>query len=202
MVAGIAPPITIAPTVHLQSSTQYESVWSVPLKDKVINDPDAFFSTNSEEHKPLIKEVSIDRERIRKAIMRLKNNAAPGPDGIPVSFLKTFVDYIVEPLEIIYRNSIESKIFPRIWKLMHITPIRKPGKPKSLPSSYRPVGLTSHLGKVLESVVKDQLHDFIETYGLLSENQHGFRKRKSCISQLLIHSEMIMKALENGNNLD
>ena len=134
--------------------------------------------------------------------MKLKNNAAPGPDGIPVSFLKTFVDYIIVPLEIIYRNSLESKIFPSIWKIMYITPIRKPGKPKSVPSSYRPVALTSHLGKVLQSVVKDQLQDFIETFGLLSDNQHGFRKQKSCVSQLLIHSELIMKALENGNNLD
>ena len=78
----------------------------------------------------------------------------------------------------------------------------KPEKPKSLPSSYRSVALISHLGKVLESVINEQLQDFIETNSLLSNNQHGFCKNKSCISQLLIHSEMIMKAIENGNNLD
>ena len=85
---------------------------------------------------------------------------------------------------------------------MFISPVKKPGKPKSIPSSYRPVALTSHLGKVLESIIKDQIQDYIESNGLLSQNQHGFRKNMSCISQLLVHAELIMSALENGNNID
>ena len=109
---------------------QYESVWSVPMKEKIINDPDEFFNDNNDDHKPTITNVSIEKVKIRKAIMKLKNNAAPGPDGIPVSFLKSFVDYLLEPLEIIYCNSMENKILPEIWKLMYISPIRKPGKPK------------------------------------------------------------------------
>ena len=74
---------------------------------------------------------------------------------------------------------MDDRIFPKIWKLMHFLSINKPGKPKTLPSSYRPVALTSHLRKLLKSVIKEQLQDFIETHGLLSQNQHGFRKNKS-----------------------
>ena len=89
-------------------------MWSVPLEDKVIDDPEVFFNDNNDEQKPTITNVTIDKVKIRKAIMKLKSNAAPRPDGIPVSFLKTFIDYILEPLEIIYKNSIENKIFPNI----------------------------------------------------------------------------------------
>ena len=37
---------------------------------------------------------------------------------------------------------------------------------------------------------------------LMNTNQHGSRKRKSCLSQLLEHHEEILKMLENGGNVD
>ena len=82
----------------------HESVWSTPLEDKVISDPDTFFYDDHPNDilKPKITNVYIDKVKIRKAIKKLKNNMAPGPDGVPVSFLKTFCDLIMEPLEIIY----------------------------------------------------------------------------------------------------
>ena len=42
---------------------------------------------------------------------------------------------------------------------------------------------------------------FLETNNLLAKNQHGFRKGKSCISQLLEHAEKIISAVENKANL-
>ena len=108
---------------------QYESVWPSPLEDKAISDPDSFFyennTTDNDTIKPKITKAYIDKIKIRKAIKKLKNNAAPGPNGVPVSFLKTFYELILEPLEIIYQNSIDTKIFPKIWKRMYINPIKK-----------------------------------------------------------------------------
>ena len=77
--------------------TQYESVWSSPLKEKIVDDPDDFFSDdfNHTDNKTIITEVNIDRVKIRKTIMKLKNNVALGPDRIPVSFLKTFCYFIM-----------------------------------------------------------------------------------------------------------
>ena len=91
-------------------------MWSSPLEDKAISDPDSFFYENQPNDiiQPKITNIYIDKVKIRKAIKKLKNNAAPGPDGVPVSFLKTFCDLILVPLEIIYQNSIDDKIFPKI----------------------------------------------------------------------------------------
>ena len=60
----------------------------------------------------------------------------------------------------------------------------------------------SHLGKVLEAIIRTEVQDNLETHNLLTPGQHGFRKGRSCISQILIHCELVMKALEHKNNLD
>jgi len=39
---------------------------------------------------------------------------------------------------------------PKQWKESIIVPICKPGKDPSLAESYRPIALTSHVGKIME----------------------------------------------------
>ena len=80
--------------------------------------------------------------------------------------------------------------------------VKKTGKIKSKAESLRPVSLTSHLGKVLEAIVRSKVQEFLEDNGLLTEGQHGFRKDRFCISQILIHCEIILEALEKDSNLD
>lgn len=46
---------------------------------------------------------------------------------------------------------------------MIIVPVCKPGKDPALAESYRPIALTSHLGKVMEKMVNERLIDFLET---------------------------------------
>ena len=41
------------------------------------------------------------------------------------------------------------------------------------------------LCKVLELIIRDGLVDYLESDGLIRDTQHGFRKRRSCMSNLL-----------------
>ena len=181
--------------------TQYKSAWSVPSDTFRVKNKDRFFESK-EDGNPKLEYVSVTRNKIRKAIGNLKNGAAPGPDGVPVEILKTFCDQLLEPLEIIYSNSIENSVFPAAWKPAHVIPVKKPGKSKAKAESFRPVSLTSHMGKVLEAIVRKELQDFLEDNNLLTDGQHGFRKGRSCISQILVHCDLIMSALEDDNNMD
>ena len=61
---------------------------------------------------PKLEDIRIDRVKIRKAILGLKNGATPGPDGVPVEILKTFCDQLLEPQEIVCRKSLEESLFP------------------------------------------------------------------------------------------
>ena len=62
--------------------------------------------------------------------------------------------------------------------------------------------LTCILGKVLEAIVKEDIQESLETNCKLSLTQHGFRRGRSCVSQLLHHVEIVFNALEKGENVD
>ena len=72
---------------------------------------------------------------------------------------------------------------PNDWKCVNTIPIYKSGD-KSLISNYRPVALSSLICKVLEKIIVKSINSFTYDNGLLNPNQHGFVKRKSCVTQL------------------
>merc|ERR1712240_852730 len=88
------------------------------------------------------------------------------------------------------------------WKLAYICPLKKPGKSKNKAESFRPVALTSQIGKLMESMVNEVIKDFLEKNNLLSPKQHGFRAQRSTISQLLAHYENIINGIEENCNVD
>ena len=56
---------------------------------------------------------------------------------------------IAKPLSIIFRNSLNSGIFPDKWKRSNIVPVQKKGN-KQLMQNYLPVSLLPISSKILE----------------------------------------------------
>lgn len=52
------------------------------------------------------------------------------------------------------------------------------------------------LAKVLEKFVREQIKEFLDTYGLLSEHQSGFRKRHSTITAAIKVVNDIIETLD------
>ena len=50
--------------------------------------------------------------------------------------------------------------------------------------------------------MRDKLVNHLEGANLISNNQHGFRKKRSCLTQLLSHIEFIYKCLNGNNEVD
>ena len=53
------------------------------------------------------------------------------------------------------------------------------GKPEDLVGSYRPLSLTSCLGKLLEKAVADNISNWAEPNKNFDTQQNGFRKNRS-----------------------
>ena len=53
------------------------------------------------------------------------------------------------------------------------------------PGKYHPISLTSVVCKVFESIVKEEIIKHISANNLLSNTQHSFLPKRSCMSQLL-----------------
>jgi hypothetical protein len=85
--------------------------------------------------------------------------------------------------------------------MANIMAIHKKGS-KSDPNNYRPVSLTSQLCKIMESIVRDHLLQFITTNNIISPTQHSFMPKRSCSTQLVEAIEDWMEALDEGDCVD
>ena len=82
-----------------------------------------------------------------------------------------------------------------------MTPIFKKG-PKGDPGNYRLVSLTSIPCRILESIIKDDMMEYLTKNKLLKESQHGFLKGKSCTTNLTVFMDKITKVLDEGKCAD
>ena len=80
--------------------------------------------------------------------------------------LKYISNEIAQPLTVIFNLSLQEGIVPLDWRTANITPIYKKGT-KSLAENYRPVSLTSHLSKVLEALLRDEMVKHLDKHDRL-----------------------------------
>ena len=66
----------------------------------------------------------------------------------------------------------------------------------------RPVSITCVCCKLLEHIVCSHIHDHLDKYNILTPMQHGFRKRHSCESQLIITLHDLMSYLDKKITVD
>ena len=138
---------------------------------------------------------------VENKLKNLDASKAQGPDGIPPRVLKELCKELALPISVIYNKSLETGILPEEWKTAEVTAIFKKGS-KSDPGNYRPVSLTCVLCKVLESIIRDVIVSHFTDNNLYAECQHGFRKKRSCITQLLEVMEDFTILTEGKHSID
>ena len=84
----------------------------------------------------------ISEEGVLKQLNSLNVHKSTGPDGLSPQLLNMVAPVITPTLTRIFRQSLKFDIIPRDWKMQFVTPILKPRKDKTEPSSYRPIALT------------------------------------------------------------
>ena len=71
-----------------------------------------------------------------------------------------------------------------MFRSANITPLFKKGD-KSTASNYRPMSLTSIPCKIMESIIRTKMEDYLYKNNIISKEQHGFVKKNSCTSNTL-----------------
>ncbi|GBP86994.1 Probable RNA-directed DNA polymerase from transposon X-element [Eumeta japonica] len=103
---------------------------------------------------------------------------------------------VVKLLVAIFNACIKNCYFPPAWKEAEVIGIHKPGKPRDLPASYRPISLLSGLGKLFEKILKTRLSNHLIGKGLIIDEQFGFRPAHSCPQQVLRLVEYVSEGFE------
>ena len=147
------------------------------------------------------EDMQFTEDDIIEAIKEVKLNAASGPDEIPIKALKECKEAVARPIFLIWQDSMKSGVVPQCYKESVVTPIHKKDS-KVKAKNYRPVSLTSHIVKIFERVLRKRIVDFLERNGLICNFQHGFRKGRSCLTELLDHIDDILSGLVENKDTD
>ncbi|BHF80034.1 hypothetical protein SprV_0702315800 [Sparganum proliferum] len=149
---------------------------------------------------PSVSHILFSEGIVRRELEALNESKSPGPDEIPPKLLKELASELSVPLSMLFQTSFDTGTLPIDWKLAHITPLYKRGSRAST-TNYRPISLTCILCKVMERIMKNELIDFLEVHGLLSNCQHGFRKGRSCTTNLLRSLQSWTRALDDRHEV-
>ena len=100
---------------------------------------------------------------------------------------------VVLPLKNVFKNILETSIYPNIWKLANVTSIFKK-EDKQLLKKYRPISLILICDKLFEKIIFSSLYSYQNNNSLITHNQSGFRPGDSTTIQLIflvneIHSK-------------
>ena len=172
---------------------------SVFLKEDTSNLPNVDEGEFSNQNN--IKDIEISTEEVEKKLRKLNPQKAQGPDSIPPRVLKEISKEIAVPLSKLFKKSLETGIIPQEWKSAEVTAIFKKGN-KTDPGNYRPVSLTCICCKIMEQFVRDKIVDHMTENELYSKCQHGFRKHRSCITQLIEVYDKLTELIDDGKNID
>lgn len=122
---------------------------------------------------------------VKKLIRVLRNNKAPGEDGVRNICLKHVNAKFIVALTYIFNACLTLSYFPKVWKRSLTVPIHKPGKPIRKVSSYRPISLLSSMSKLFERIVLSRLNTYVSDHNLIPNEQFGFRSSHSPTHQVL-----------------
>ncbi|GBP87774.1 Probable RNA-directed DNA polymerase from transposon BS [Eumeta japonica] len=141
----------------------------------------------------------VSLSKVQLLVKSLKTRKAPGLDGVSNKAIKCFSQPLLGILVAIFNTCLQTCYFPSVWKEAEVIGIHKPGKPRDLPASYRPISLLSGLAKLFERVLKTRLSNHLFGKGLIIDEQFDFRPY-SCAQQVFRLVEYVMEGFKLNKN--
>jgi ribonucleases P/MRP protein subunit RPP40 len=134
-------------------------------------------------------------------LRELKPKFSSGPDGYSAFFLKNIASQIAFPLYLLFNQSFCCSDIPSVWRQAVVIPVFKKGNASEC-NNYRPISLTCICCKLMETIIKKQVIDFLLRHGSISKQQHGFLSKHSTCSQIIECVNDWSLALNNRKQVD
>lgn len=130
----------------------------------------------------------------------LRDNSAPGLEGVPVKLLKACCYDMSFYLAELINAAVALGEFPDELKLAKAIPIYKKGD-RQLIENYRLITLMSPFSKVIERAVYNRIMDYLCKFKILSACQHGFRPRLSTETATTELIQCVSGAIDAGEHV-
>ena len=151
---------------------------------------------------PKMRSFTINNKGVLKLLKDLNPHKAQGLDAIPSCFLKECAEEIAPALTLVYEASLQQGTIQDDWK--------KTSSHRYLRKETRVTRQTTGLFpspsyiccRTMEHIIYSQVMQHLDIHKILCDQQHGFRKRRSCDSQLLVTIQDISANLDEGKQID
>ncbi|KAK4828050.1 hypothetical protein QYF61_023088 [Mycteria americana] len=140
-------------------------------------------------------------EMVSDLLHHLDTHKSMGPDEIHPRVLKELAEVLTKPLSIIYQQSWLTGEVPADWRLGNVTPIYKKVR-KEDPGNYRPLSLTWVPGKLMEQIILSAITWHVVDNQGIKPSQHGFRKGRSCLTNLISFYDKVTHLMDEGKAVD
>jgi hypothetical protein len=142
----------------------------------------------------------VNEEDILEAIRHLSKSKCKDIYGMSNCFIKEIQACIVEPLTFAIQQILKSGHFPEALKICKVIPLRKKGSENNI-QNYRPISIAPTISKIIEQIMCKQLGNYMESIGVVSKKQFGFRAGRSTEHALEYVVEGVVDAFERGNSV-
>jgi hypothetical protein len=137
----------------------------------------------------------VTEEEVISLTKSLNGKPTSGDDDIPENLVKQCILLIKGPLTHIYNLSLNSGVFPDLWKTAEVKPLHKKADKYDM-YNYKTVSIIPVFAKLLERLMYNRMRSFLYENKILSEGQNGFRKGKSIDTTVQSYIERIQEALD------
>ena len=140
----------------------------------------------------------IMEDFILRQPQQLKTNKAIGLDNFSARLLKDSATIISASLTRLFNLSLETHIFPSLWKFGKVTELFKKGD-RCDANNYRPITVLPTICKILEKAVHIQLYAYLKNNEIITSKQFGFRPKLSTGTTLAYFTDNILQNMEAGS---
>ena len=182
-------------TEHIKPATWNEYFKKLLNKPKTSDTPNSSLTPTFD---PTLDGI-ISAKELRDALNQMKNNKAPGPDGVLIEYLKAFGETFEGILLKIIRQLFSRNVYPSEWNSNYLKPIHKKGDLED-PDNYRGLAVGSALAKLFSLILLNRLLNHINEKGLISHNQIGFMKGARTSDHIFLLQTVIEKVVKKNKN--
>ena len=169
----------------MECKSEFMNKWLTQVYQK-LNKADFSFWYNREEgemqkmiklmengNSGIMEDPVILEDEFVNTINKMKNGKASGVDNIPAEVMKALIkdSTVREYLLRCFNKALVEKVH-QDWLVSRTTMIPKNNKPKIL--DHRPIAVTVNSNKIICTILRQKIEEFLEESGVKYDNQFGF----------------------------
>ena len=137
---------------------------------------------------------ALTMNELKAALGKLKPHKAPGSNQITNEMIINIGRNGMAVLLRLINITWKTGQLPKDWKTAVLIPLLKKNTPKSAPSSYRPISLTSSIGTLVDRMINERLNWWLEHNNIITPCQAGIRSNYTTEDQLI----RLTQKIQNG----